>query len=86
MGEEGGSFSIYSALVWLKSFLAIETALQTIIFINLTSRGVFSRQIQVEVSVLALYNMEVISQLRGGGSGGPPQKNFWFKLCKIVLF
>ena len=32
-GEKEDGFSIYSALVWLKSIFAIETALQTIIFL-----------------------------------------------------
>ena len=51
---ERGGFSIYSALVWSKSIFAIETYLQTIIYIYMTSRGVFSRQNTFGMIVLAL--------------------------------
>ena len=41
-GGEGGHFSIHSALVWLKSNLAIETVFKTITFHKYDLRSVFS--------------------------------------------
>ena len=49
-----GRSNIYSALVWSKSIFAIETALQTMICIDMTSRVVFSRPNTFEIIVLAL--------------------------------
>ena len=77
----GGGFTIHSALVWLKSNLAIETAFSDQIWPTWCLPNTNTS----DIIVLALYNVLVMTRWKGGGgSGGPPPENFWFERSKIL--
>ena len=86
----GGGFSIYSALVWSKSILAIETALQTIFFFNnMTCRGVFPRQIHIRGVCFSFVQYGSDFTVEGGGGGGLgvfPPKIFCLSCVKSYYF
>ena len=83
-GEREDGFSIYSALVWLKSIFAIETALQTIIFYKYDIVRCFLQAKHIRGDCLSF--VKWVSDITGGVSGGPPPppRKKWFKWSKIV--
>ena len=64
-------------------YVAIESALQTILFIDMTSRvSLHVKHIRNDYSCFVKCASDVTGG--GGGYGGPSSENFWLKWCKIV--